>query len=177
MFSLLLESRASAYCNGYLRKRMPQPWVFTVPAPFSQLLLLTIMSHGMEYAFGHLGSTLLAVFPFQLLAHPSLFTGGGRVEKREKLNAVQALVSNRKTLVCYQYCLSHKSKIQQYTNSYEENHLPSQIQSAANMFGECKLVTWFGSQYCKDSFSVFYYMMSSMTSPGCPQAFQWREDI
>lgn len=56
--------------------------MFTVPVPFPQLLLLTMMSHGMEYTFG---SSLLAVFPFQLLAHPSLLSGGGGVEKREKL--------------------------------------------------------------------------------------------
>jgi len=67
----------------------------TVPAPFPRLLLLTTASYGTEYPCGQFGSALLAVSPPNFLLTPSLLTGGGRVEKREKLNYVQALFSNR----------------------------------------------------------------------------------
>lgn len=39
----------------------------------------------------------------------------------EDLEAMCALLSNTKTLVCYQHSFGHKSKRMQHTNYYEEN--------------------------------------------------------
>lgn len=54
-------------------------------------------------------------FPSQLLVHLQLNSCGmewGRVGERNDLEAVQALCSNSQKL-CYQYCFSHKSRMQQ----------------------------------------------------------------
>jgi len=51
--------------------------------PFPELLLLSMISYGVEYPFTEFGSAVLAVLLPNLLPIPSLPTGGGgRVGKR-----------------------------------------------------------------------------------------------
>lgn len=55
-------------------------------APFSELLLLNMMSYGIEHPFFQFGSAVLAVLLPSLLSIPSLPTGwGGRMGKKKIL--------------------------------------------------------------------------------------------
>jgi len=60
-----------------------------------QVLLLSMMSDGMEYPFGQLGSAVLAVSPqTQLLVHPQPPHWRGRVRSKKGFGTVSALLSN-----------------------------------------------------------------------------------
>ena len=81
--------------NNYLgRQMLSLQMCVSLPPPFHHLLLLSVLSHGMEYPFGQLESAVLAVSPPSFLCTPSLLTWSGSMRRRKGPEAVQALLSN-----------------------------------------------------------------------------------
>jgi len=56
-----------------------------LPSPFLELLLLSMISYGMEYPFGQFRPLVLAVAPLRFLCTPSLPTGGAMWVKEKAL--------------------------------------------------------------------------------------------
>jgi len=63
VFSQLQESRASSCVTVTWEDKMPYLNVPPLSFFFPQLYMLSMMSYGMEYPFGQLGSAVLAVSP------------------------------------------------------------------------------------------------------------------
>lgn len=81
---------------------------------FPELLLLNMVSDGMEYPSGQSGSAILTV-------SPGCICWGRRGAEEEKETAFMLrryCSAIAKTLVSYQHCFSHKSKTQQHMGYY-----------------------------------------------------------
>lgn len=65
--------------------------------------------HGLGYPWGQSGSPVLAASPPNSLCTPSLVPGGD-TRSRKGLGAVQRLLRDNKTSLCYQPCVQHKPK-------------------------------------------------------------------
>lgn len=93
MFSHSQESLATAQIN-YMGRQIPKLQTFPLFSFFPQILLLSLMSYGVEYPFGQLGSAGWALSPSQCLAHPQPPLWQGSPETRKSL-AVEAQLDNR----------------------------------------------------------------------------------
>lgn len=65
-----------------------------LPPAFLEILLLSMMSQGMEHLCGQSGSAVAAVSSLCFLPTPSLLAGS-EVRKRKSLDAMQARFSNK----------------------------------------------------------------------------------
>lgn len=65
-------------------------------------LCLNLIRYGVEYLFGQLGSTVLTVFPANLLCTPFLFACRAMWEAEKNLTLNKYCSSTAWTLVCYQ---------------------------------------------------------------------------
>ena len=77
---------------------------------FPQLYMLNMMSYGLEYPLGQLGSAVPAVSPPNSLCPPSLLTGGVGEEAEKPLALCEHCSEIAKTSLCYQHCFQHRSK-------------------------------------------------------------------
>ena len=69
-----------------------------------------MMSYGMEYPFGQLGSAVPAASPPSFLCTPSLLAGGVVRETEKALTLCKHCSAITKTSLCYQHCFRHKCK-------------------------------------------------------------------
>lgn len=97
-------------------------------SPFPELLLLSMTMYSMEYPYTQFRSFVLAVSASKFSCIPSLATGA---EWGKALVLGKSLLETAKTLVGYQHCFSHKSKIQHQAGSYEQKYLYPIRSSAA----------------------------------------------
>lgn len=93
MFSHSQESRASAQISD-MGRQMPKLLTFPPSLFFPQILLLSMMSYGVEYPLGQLGLAGLALSPSQSLAHPQPPLWQSSIKTRKGL-AVEAQFGNR----------------------------------------------------------------------------------
>ena len=105
--------------NGYLGRQMPSLRT-SLPSFFPQLYMLSMMSYGMEYPFGQLGSAVPAVSPPNLLCTSSLFTGRVGWEAEKALTLCKHCWAITKTSLCYQRCFQHRSKTYPHTSYCED---------------------------------------------------------
>ena len=81
----------------------------------SFFLLLSVALYSMEYPLGHFRSDVPAVPPSRRFArHQPTRCRGNKVRKRAALMLSKHCAAVAKTLVCYQCCCSHRSKIQHH---------------------------------------------------------------
>ena len=88
--------QGSIMCNSYLGRQVPSLQMSPTSFFFPQLSMLSMMSYGLEYPFGQLGSAVPAVSPPSSLCTPSLLAGG--VRSRNGLDSVSALLSNNENI-------------------------------------------------------------------------------
>lgn len=96
------------------------------PRSFSQLLLLSRISCGVEYPFGQRGAAVPAVSPPVFLHTPSPLTRVAEWEKEESAMLCKHCSAIGKTLLWYQHWFSYKSKIQHRTGCERIQLTPSQ---------------------------------------------------
>lgn len=94
--------------------------------PSSHLLLLNVMSYGMEYHFGQMESPVLATWPVrsQFLVHPQHPYCQGTVRSRKVLGAVQALLSNNSNIGVLSLFWSQIQNISWYEPLWKIQTLP-----------------------------------------------------
>lgn len=86
-------------------------------------LLMSMMSYGLEQPFGHLGSTVPAVFPLPNLPSTSSFPARIAVQKAEKTPALCKHCSAKtKISLHFQLCVQHKCKTWPHSHC-DENQL------------------------------------------------------
>ena len=76
VFSHLQENRAPSCLTVTWEDKCHHSECPTLPSSFPSFFLLSMMSYGMGYPFGQLGSAVPAVSPPNFLCPPSLLVGG-----------------------------------------------------------------------------------------------------
>ena len=89
---------------------MPSLWTSPPSFFFPQLCMLSMLSYGMEYPFGQLGSAVPAVSPPNFLCTPSLLAGGVGWGAEKALTQCEHCSAVTKTSLNYQHCFQHYSK-------------------------------------------------------------------
>ena len=117
MSSQCLQSRALAHVMVAWEDKHHNPKC-ALPPLFPELLLLSMMLHGIQYPFGQFGSAVSAVSPRILLHTPSLLAFGWR-GREITLTLCEHCSAIAETLVCYPHCYPHKCKTQHHRRCYE----------------------------------------------------------
>lgn len=108
MFRRFQESRAH-YVQQFLGKKNAITLIVSISL-FVQLLLLSRMLCGIEYAFGRFRTAVLAVSPTSSLYIPSFLLIGWHKKMNSPWLSVSTVLQQLKTLVCYQHYFHNKIK-------------------------------------------------------------------
>ena len=104
MFSHPQESRAPPLIAVTLEDKHRHSKCPPLPSSSPSILLLSIMSHGMEYPFGHLASAVPVVSPPSFLCTPSLLAGGVGWEGEKALTLCKHCAEVTVASLYYQHC-------------------------------------------------------------------------
>ena len=98
---ILLRKQDPSIHNSHLRRQTSWPWTSLLPPHFPELLLLSLISHDMEYVFGQFMSAVPSVSSPNFLYTPSLLTGDLKWEKEKASVLCKYSSATARTLLCY----------------------------------------------------------------------------